>query len=90
MKPILEFLESNLEKIAEEVHNAWWEEKKNQGFHPPTQCIDWSFGCNQFKKICDYCHTDMYPYNELPENIKEYDRVTVRSVIKAIKNITSA
>lgn len=33
---------------------------------------------------CEKCHTDMYSYKELPENVKEYDRVTVRAVIKAL------
>lgn len=27
-----------LEEILEEVHNAWWEEKKKQGFHSPHEC----------------------------------------------------
>lgn len=41
----------------------------------------------KFYKWCDKCHTDMYPYVELPENIKEYDRVTVRTVLSAINNL---
>ena len=39
------------------------------------------------EKRCDKCHTDLYSYSELPENVKEYDRVTVRAVLRAIKNI---
>lgn len=35
-------------------------------------------------KWCKKCHVDMYPYGELPENIKEYDRVTVRTVLQAL------
>lgn len=41
----------------------------------------------KFYKWCDKCHIDMYPYEELPENIKEYDRVTVRTVVNAIKGM---
>lgn len=41
----------------------------------------------KFFKWCDHCHADMYPYSELPENIKEYDRVTVRTVLSAIEKI---
>jgi hypothetical protein len=29
----------------------------------------------------------MYPYDELPENIKEYDRVTVRAVLQAMDEL---
>ena len=54
----------------------------------------------QFEKVCDYIHQgwqeekhrqgvwnhpDDIPYDELPENVKEYDRATVRSAIKALK-----
>jgi len=39
----------------------------------------------KFYKWCDKCHTDLYPYMELPENIKEYDRVTVKAVLAAIE-----
>ena len=96
-------LEENIEFLSEQVHNAWWEEKKKQGFHAPNECrnttkiiIDRSLQFDEknrsitsykFTKLCDKCHTDMYPYNELPENVKEYDRVTVRTVIEAIKKM---
>ena len=77
-----------VELLASRVHDAWWEEKKNQGFHAPYECPSVKPGVlyNKFEKLCDKCHTDMYPYEELPENIKEYDRVTVRTVLKAIKD----
>lgn len=90
-----------VEKLSEEVHNSWWEEKVKQGFHPPNECssenhksycsADWKaqerFEDNvnpKFYKWCDKCHTDMYPYNELAENIKDYDRVTVKTVLLAL------
>ena len=41
----------------------------------------------KFSAYCDHCHTDMYPYDELPENIKEYDRVTVRAVLQAMDEL---
>jgi len=40
-----------------------------------------------FYKWCDKCHADLYPYQQLPENVKEYDRVTVRTVLNAIKEL---
>lgn len=77
---------SIVEALSEQVHNAWWEEKARQGFHAPKECLTLRSGdtYNKFQKYCDKCHTDMYPYNELPENIKEYDRVMVRTVLKAL------
>ncbi len=97
----IEHLKKHKEVIAAKVHDAWWEEKKNQGFHPPTECKNdsaesaWaqdikSQGHNEFPKFhkfCDKCHTDMYLYDELPENIKDYDRVTVETVLAAISEI---
>jgi len=82
----IEFLETKIEEISTEVHNAWWEEKKRQGFHPPLVCK--YYKGDKFIKCCPNCHTDMYLYRDLPENIKEYDRVTVRTVLNAIKQLT--
>lgn len=95
-----------IELISEEVHNAWMNEKRDQGFHSPDECQSKNHkgflntdcknqerltdNCNiKFYKWCDKCHTDLYPYNELPENIKEYDRVTVITVLEAIGKIKS-
>ena len=94
-------IEKCIEKIASHVHDAWWAEKKKQGFHPPYECKTIeagnahkqdikSYGHNEFPlfhKFCGKCHTDMYPYEQLPENVKEYDRITVKAVIEAIKKI---
>lgn len=83
---LLEKLDGKIEELSAHVHDAWHAEKASQGFHAPIDCRsprgpkDGKFG-----KTCDRCHSDMYPYDELPENVKEYDRVTVRSVLKAIK-----
>ncbi|MGE5423388.1 MAG: hypothetical protein ACM3QW_08995, partial [Ignavibacteriales bacterium] len=41
----------------------------------------------KFLKRCEKCHTDMYPYEELPENVKDYDRVTVKAVLQAIDKL---
>lgn len=41
---------------------------------------------------CDNCgrvyveHSDMIPYEQLPESVKEYDRATVWAVLNALKN----
>jgi hypothetical protein len=85
----------DIEFLSEQVHNAWWEEKKRQGFHAPLECPDYVMGGKisvnfKFNKLCDRCHTDCYPYSELPEHIKGYDRVTVRTVLEAIKKMEEA
>lgn len=79
-----------IEQLSAEVHNAWWEEKKKQGFHAPVECSVFptsdTLELIRFKKRCANCHPDMYPYEELAENIKDYDRVMVRTCLSAIKN----
>ena len=94
----IEQLKEHKEAIAAKVHNAWWAEKKRQGFHPPSECksnsakVAWaqdikSLGHNEFPKFykfCDKRHADMYPYGVLPEKIKDYDRRTVEAVLTAI------
>jgi hypothetical protein len=88
-----DYLESHIELLAEEVHNAWMSEKLAQGFHAPNNCQNFDpddvahLYCDKFERHCEKCHTDLYPYEELPENIKECDRVTVRDVINAMKRL---
>ena len=75
-----------LEEIAGKVHDAWWITKASAGFHAPMNCPESPiFGYDRQKKYCDRCHPDMVPYGILPDNIQEYDRVTVRTVLKAIE-----
>lgn len=105
IQPVITNLFGHIEKLSEEVHNSWWDEKKRQGFHSPAECKSnnkksyiassieaqerfVNAGNNEkFYKWCDKCHTDMYPYAELSENIKDYDRVTVKSVLNAITKV---
>lgn len=83
----IETLEQSIEGLSEEVHNAWMKEKLAQGFHSPHDCPKNTFQKLRFNAICEKCHPDLYPYSELPANIKEYDRVTVRAVLSAIKKL---
>lgn len=77
--------DKNIEKLAEIVHDAWWRTKQLQGFHSPKACP--RFGGEKFQPHCPECHVDMYPYDELPEHVKEYDRTTVRAVCSAIDTL---
>ncbi|PGN53953.1 hypothetical protein CN978_30085 [Priestia megaterium] len=56
---------------------AEWKEKESFDAHFNAKYYKW----------CEKCHQDLYPYEELDENIKEYDRVTVRTVLNAIKEL---
>jgi len=82
-------LYDKLEEIAEKVHNAWWDTKKRQGFHAPLNCdsLKPSTIPDKFERYCERCHTDMYPYKELSEDIKDYDRVTVKAVLDAVLQV---
>lgn len=88
----------DVEALAEKVHESWHKEKAKHGFHPPIDCPKKPsypvIGSEDFNdmatnKHCDKCHPDMRPYNELPDNVKEYDRVTVRTVLKAQKELVN-
>lgn len=67
-----------IELLSEKVHNAWMKEKEAQGF---------SYGKEYDKEKRK--HPDMLPYNELKEEVKEYDRATVRAVLQAQKELQS-
>ena len=67
-----------IELLSEKVHNAWMKEKEAQGF---------SYGKDYDEKKKK--HPDMLPYNELKEEVKEYDRATVRAVLQAQKELQS-
>lgn len=76
-----------IDELSSEVHDAWWEEKLRQGCHAPADCPQAQAPYHKFNKNCDKCHPDMYPYEQLPENIKEYDRVTVRAVLSSLSKL---
>jgi hypothetical protein len=80
--------DSMVEALSAELHNAWWEQSKKAGRHAPMDCARASTNLIlrqgiKFDKLCDKCRPDMYPYEELSEEVKEYDRVTVRAVLAA-------
>ncbi len=65
-----------LEKISEQVHNAWMDRRIKDG---------WSYGIERddaLKKTpC------IVPYDKLPEIEKDYDRNTVRAVVNALYSL---
>ena len=79
--------QDQIEQIASKVHDAWWDEKAKQGFHSPMNCNEAAETRHPRVKTCDKCHCDMYPYGDLPDNVKEYDRVMVRTVLAAMEEL---
>lgn len=89
-----------IERLSDRAHQAWVAEKLQQNFadhawsadvkHTITGVQD---GVMLLRAVCqvDGCeipkekhHPDMRPYADLPDHVKEYDRVTVRAVLDAL------
>lgn len=90
----IEMLKAHKEDIAAKVHDAWWDAKKAQGFHAPLDCTSAEALYSpllpvdrKYRVFCRQCHVDMYPYDELPKAIQDYDRVTVDAVLDAIEKL---
>ena len=62
----------DIEKVSEEVHNAWMETKKGHGFT---------------SRKSEDGEELMVPYNQLSEKAKDLDRNTVKAVYAAIKKL---
>ena len=65
-----------VEQMSENVHEVWAKTRKDEG---------WSYGPvrdDLLKK-----NPDMLPYNLLPENEKEYDRLMAMNTIKLVKKL---
>lgn len=84
-----------IEQLSEKVHASWMAEKVRQGFADHVWASDGERGEMRGCRVCiagrDYFrsyamhHTHMLPYADLPEHVREYDRVTVRAVLAAIE-----
>lgn len=84
-------MEHLVETLSDHVHQAWMAEKLNQGFADHTySCLgsapEWCQTVSGCQRSASMHHSDMLPYAELPEHIKEYDRVTVRAVLAGIES----
>lgn len=66
-------LDELVEKMSENVHDLWASARINQG---------WKYGEQRNDK--DKTHPCLVPYNELPEDEKEYDRNTSIGTLKLI------
>ncbi len=70
-----------LEKIAEYVHDSWWQKKIEMGFHHP---VDGHAGATGDAKLCDHCHLDMIPYSALAADKQSLDFETIGTTIAGL------
>ena len=68
-EPLFEFIDKDVEKLAEFEHIRWSEERIAEG---------WKFGPikNKEQKIIPW----LIPYDQLPEEMKEFDQDPVRNI----------
>ena len=74
--PVSEFSVDEVEKLAQAEHDLWMQMKKNNG---------WTYGkpTDPLKKTNQY----MIPYSELPDTIKENDRIPARELPKLLLSL---
>ncbi len=64
------------ERIAENVHEVWAKARMDEG---------WTYG--EKRDDIHKKHPCLVPYDELPEEEKEYDRNTAMTTIKMVKKL---
>ena len=64
------------ERIAENVHEVWAKARMDEG---------WTYGGK--RDDINKKHPCLVPYDELPEEEKEYDRNTAMNTIKMVKKL---
>lgn len=62
-----------LEQLAENTHEVWAAQRLRDG---------WKYG--EHRDDSERLHPCLVPYDQLPEEEKEYDRSTAREVLKVI------
>lgn len=68
-----EELESLIEMLAKNTHDTWAKQRVEEG---------WKYGPNRNDEMKE--HPCLVPYEELPENEKEYDRKTSCETLKVL------
>ena len=62
-----------VERLAENNHDQWARQRINEG---------WTYGPQRDDTL--KTHPDLVPYGDLPEEEKEYDRISVVQTVKVI------
>ena len=70
-----------VEKMASSIHESWARSRQTMINRYPT-AID-----SKGKTMKDRWEKDMIPYNELPEDVKEYDRIEAREYLTSLNII---
>ena len=71
-----EELEQLVEQMSKNVHEVWAEARISQG---------WTYGEQRNDEL--KTHPCLVPYEELPEDEKEYDRLMALDTIKLVKKL---
>jgi hypothetical protein len=69
-------LDSIIEEVSKSVHDAWQQERTRQG---------WTYGPVRDDSLKQ--SPAMKPYDELSDDVKELDRVSVRATLKALLDL---
>ncbi|MDR1055818.1 MAG: hypothetical protein LBL90_08370 [Prevotellaceae bacterium] len=74
-----------IDLIAKVEHNRWNTEKLLMGFRPPTKTeIEKGESKKELKKI--FIHPDIAPFNDIPEDMKDVDRLITKVLPLIIRN----
>jgi hypothetical protein len=85
-----------LEKVAEEVvricdpevagrimHDSWAGTKRAQGYHHQSEC--YAMDRYESNGACPKCHSDLIPWEQLPEGQKDINRHAFDALLKALR-----
>lgn len=72
-EPLPEMIENRMEWIGEQIHERWAANRMRDGWE-----YDLNYDGDQKKHPC------LIPYDQLPEDEKEYDRSTARHTIQLL------
>ena len=74
---------SELDRLAEWVHDGWWQEKADAGFHFPADAhAGWAPG--SLPLPCEKCHRDMIKFADLPVDKQQFDVTTIGTTIAGL------
>lgn len=68
------------------MHESWSRTKRSQGFHHPSECPNGRWvETARGRAPCPKCHTDLIPWDNLPEPQKDINRHAFDDVLAEIR-----
>lgn len=72
------------------MHESWSRTKRSQGFHHPSECPNGRWvETARGRAPCPKCHTDLIPWDNLPEPQKDINRHAFDDVLAEIRRRTA-